>query len=164
MNQDIKDYYDEYIDYNPNTGIAIWKKSPSNRVKVGDEIKSKDNAGYIQVSIKSKMYRLHRIIWFCEKGEIPKQIDHINGIRDDNRMCNLRNVSQQENLKNQKKRCDNTSGYSGISFNKSRNKWRVRIYVDKKEKHLGYFNTIEEAIDVRKQAEVDYGYHCNHGR
>jgi hypothetical protein len=87
-----------------------------------------------------------------------------NGIRDDNRLVNLRDVTHKENLRNQKLSSSNKSGMTGVSWNKALNKWRALITVDYKMKHLGVFINIEDATQARKKAEKKYGYHANHGR
>lgn len=96
---------------------------------------------------------LHRFIMDCQDD---MSVDHINRNKLDNRKCNLRICTRRQNNFNRGIRNDNTSGIIGVSFDKRRNKWRSRIQVDKKEKHLGYFNTVEEAIRARKQAELEY--------
>jgi hypothetical protein len=96
---------------------------------------------------------LHRFIMDCQDDMF---VDHINRNKLDNRKCNLRICTRRQNNFNRGIRNDNTSGIIGVSFDKRRNKWRSRIQVDKKEKHLGYFNTVKEAIRARKQAELEY--------
>jgi hypothetical protein len=96
-------------------------------------------------------------------GVWPTQlIDHINGDRADNRIVNLRQTTQSENMRNRRKSTNNTSGYVGVY--KVGAKWRARISVDSKNMNLGIYDTIEQAVQARKQAEIDYGYHENHGR
>jgi hypothetical protein len=121
--------------------------------------------GYRIVSIDSKRFRAHRIIWLLFNGEMPSSdIDHINGIRDDNRIENLRVVSRSENLKNQKIRSDNKSGVIGVSWGRSNGKWCVRIKSVSKYLYLGSYTDFFEACCVRKSAELRLGYHKNHGR
>ena len=120
--------------------------------------------GYRFGSVLGKNYQAHRLIWLMMTGKWPTQTDHKNGIRNDNRWENLRNVSHTENTRNARKRHDNTSGCSGVTFHKSTNKWQVRIGTGKGPKHLGVFETKDEAIEARKRAERELGYHENHGR
>ena len=97
--------------------------------------------------------RLHRLIMDCPKDMV---IDHINRNRLDNRKCNLRICTMQQNCMNQNKRSNNTSGYTGVLWDKAKNKWTARIKVNYKQIFLGYFNDLEEAIEVRKEAEIKY--------
>ena len=113
--------------------------------------------GYVITDIKStkKHVRLHRFIMDCPDGMV---VDHINHNPLDNRKDNLRVCTQQQNMMNQSKRKDNTSGITGVHWveGKRRKKWVARITVNKKQKTLGYYNTKEEAIEARKQAEIEY--------
>jgi hypothetical protein len=91
------------------------------------------------------------------------EIDHINGNRQDNRIENLRDVPRSLNQRNSKLQNNNRSGVSGVFWRA--NRWEARIYlVSGQRKHLGRFKTFEEAVAVRKQAEMECGYHENHGR
>jgi len=92
------------------------------------------------------------------------EIDHINGIRTDNRLVNLRSVTHRENQKNIKRSTCNTSGRVGVRWEGHRSKWRSAIKVDGREKHLGSFDSFAEASAARKAAEIKYGFHKNHGR
>lgn len=96
---------------------------------------------------------LHRLIMNPTDDLV---IDHINHNPLDNRRCNLRICKQQENIMNKSIQSNNTSGVTGICWIKNRNKWLAQIYVNKKNKFLGYFNTKEEAIEARRQAEIIY--------
>ena len=124
-----------------------------------------DGNGYLQGQIFGTMYKSHRVVWAIVHGEWPAgQIDHINGIRDDNRIENLRSVSAQENSRNKKIPSDNTSGVMGVSWSKRYKKWESYIMADGKSKNLGYFYTKEDAVTARSEAEIKYGFHQNHGR
>lgn len=170
------EYLGECLDYNHDTGILSWKFRPPPHFKnerafkswnarfAGKEaFTSEDSLGYKQGSINNHTYRSHRIIWKLVYDTVPEHIDHINGNRTDNRIINLRSVNQQENLKNQKKRVNNTSGVNGVFWNEKRNCWISAIRFAGKNKHLGCFKNLEDAVDVRKKAEIQYGYHPNHG-
>lgn len=121
--------------------------------------------GYRIGIINQKRLSAHRVAWAIYHGEWPSdEIDHINGNRSDNRIENLRAVSRAENTRNRKLRSDNKSGVHGVYFIASIGKWAARINVNKKERHLGTFETKVEAIKARKEAEESAGYHTNHGR
>jgi hypothetical protein len=97
-------------------------------------------------------------------GEFPEdQVDHIDGNGLNNIWTNLRPVTRGENNKNIRKRADNTSGTTGVYWDKRSRKWQVKIKLLGCYKHLGLFDSKEDAIAVRKAAEVFYGFHENHG-
>lgn len=100
------------------------------------------SCGYIIVSYGGQRMLTHRIIWELHYGPIPAGliIDHINGVRHDNRIENLRLATRAENSRNCTKHRDNTSGFKGVSWNKRQQKWECRIYWGKRFLHLGYFD------------------------
>ena len=124
------------------------------------------HSGYYQVQVDGKLYMVHRVIWCMFNGDIPDghEIDHINHIRDDNRLENLRVVTKQGNKRNRSRNKSNTSGVIGVSRYNPRNKWQSQIKVDGKNIHLGFYDDFDEAVKVRKEAEVKYGFHSNHGK
>ena len=170
--------YDSFhmlIRHEPETGFLFWKPRPRDMFKTEKlytdwnnsyahcrALNSDDGDGYLRGRIFNKFYKAHRVMWIMETNTIPDIVDHIDGIKSNNVFENLRDVSVSENNKNLKRFKTNTSGISGVSF--IRNKWRARIYVDGKEKHLGIFDKKEDAICARVAAEKEYGYHENHGR
>jgi hypothetical protein len=102
--------------------------------------------GYPRGNIYNKPYRAHRVAWALHYGEWPcGEIDHINGIRHDNRICNLRIATGPENSRNLKRRSDNTSGYKGVSKVAATGKWRAYINLNGKQYSLGYYDTAEAA-------------------
>lgn len=149
------------LSYDKNTGIFIWKNIGENKI-AGNVEKEK---GYVRIKINGKNYYAHRLAWLYIYGEMPVvQIDHINHNRIDNRIENLRIATNKVNLKNQSKRKTNTSGANGITWCKRAKKWYATISIDGKRKSLGYHIKFSEAVDARKDAEVLYGYHKNHGK
>ena len=161
-----QEFLKECLHYDSDTGIFTWRVRAANRLKVGDVAGCIDSTtGYIRIKVNGSMYAAHRVAWLYAHGNFPpEQIDHINGIRDDNRIKNLRAVSHQENGRNQSKPKDNKSGVVGVSWRKKDQKWQAQIYVNGKIKHLGHFADFVEAVTVRKQAEKRYGFHENHGK
>ena len=114
---------------------------------------SKDRDGYILNFIQGKVYREHRLIWLYVYGELPNGIlDHINRIKSDNRIKNLRIVSHSENKQNTEKQANNKSGLKGVWFHKNTKKWCSSIQVDKKNYHLGSFLNKEDAYEAYKNA------------
>ena len=91
-------------------------------------------------------------------------IDLINHVRTDNRINNLRVVTSSENQRNVSRRKDNKSGQVGVSWESRRGKWFVRIVTNEGNKFLGYRKELSDAIKLRKEAEIKYGYHVNHGK
>lgn len=136
------------LTYDQSTGLFRWRGSPSNFVKAGRAAGSLTDRGYLRVMLKGKSYLAHRLAWLIVHGEWPRgEIDHINGVRVDNRMSNLRAVSRNENSQNLHKAPSNnkSSGLLGASFVKQCGRWVARIRVDGKRIHLGHFATAEQA-------------------
>jgi len=153
------------LDYNPNTGVFVWRISRVGVLKgtVAGSINKID--GYVKIVFNCKPYKAHRLAWFYVHGIMPpNQIDHINHNRSDNRLVNLRLATNQENCCNISKPINNTSGIIGVYWNKSTNKWRVKIEFNKKQIHIGYFTEFDEAVAARKEAETKLGFHPNHGK
>ncbi len=145
-------------------GKLHWKIKPANRVKIGDEV-GHLSAGYRRFEYKNQQYHVHRVIWEMHKGPIGSglEVDHINHIKNDNRIENLRLISHAENTRNKSIAANNTSGISGVHWNKRLNKWHVQITANGVRKHVGLFNSMEDAITAREQAKSLFGYHKNHG-
>ena len=148
------------------SNVFRWLRPMSNRVSIGSVAGGIHKpTGYRVIGINNVTYREHRLIWLWYYNEWPvDEIDHINGNKLDNRIDNLRAATRQKNAKNQKLRSDNKSGVPGVFFNKQRQKWHAYIKADGKRKHLGYFDKFEDAVAARKAAEIEFGYHPNHGR
>lgn len=153
----------ELLDYDPLKGIFTWKVSPSNNVKVGDIAGKGKGTGYSRVSIDNRSYLTHRLVWLYYFGYMPEEVDHINHDRYDNRFCNLRAVSHLENCRNESKKINNTSGYTGVTWHKRAKKWLAQIMVQGKNRYLGLYKDKEEALRQRKLAELEYGFFKNHG-
>ena len=152
------------LSYDPLTGLFTWiKRRP--KIKVGDIAGNVNKDDYVIICVNLKKYSAHRLAFLYMTGSIPKeQIDHINHNRSDNRWDNLRAVTHLENGKNRSKSERNTSGVTGVSWNKSRCRWVGQICVDGQRIGLGYHVKFSDAVDARKNAEVLYGFHENHGK
>lgn len=153
--------FSHHLRYDPDSGHLFWK-TPGRRRRIGVPVGCLSRDGYLHVGLNKKYYLAHRVSWMLYYGEWPaKHIDHINHLKTDNRIINLRQVSSQENGKNQKFYISNTSGAIGVS--RHYGKWVANITVNGKRIYLGRFMEIEDAIVVRKKAEIKYGFHENHG-
>ncbi|EFI8509594.1 HNH endonuclease signature motif containing protein [Escherichia coli] len=156
--------FSEYFEYH-SEGFLTWKIKPRRGKHIGDVVGS--NCGkYLGTKIKGKGYYIHVIVWVMHNGPIPKgyQIDHLDHNRYNNRIENLRLVTNQENHRNMPIRKDNCSGYTGVRWVIDRGKWSATICIDGKTKHLGLFRDKDDAIAARQEAEIKYGFHPNHGR
>jgi len=161
----------DYLDYNPENGILTWKKKTSiySAIKINQEAgcKRKRTTGdchEVIIVFNQKFYKAHRIAYFIYHGVDPKekQVDHIDGNPLNNKIDNLRLVTNNQNQFNKSFKKNNTSGVVGVCWHKSNKKWRARIYHKNKEISLGYFDDIEEAKAVRVVAEKKYfGKHRN---
>lgn len=153
------------LSYDEQTGEFYWLVKRGRGIKPGDIAGSIAPIGYRLISVNGRFYYAHRLAWLYVFGEWPDgQIDHINGVRSDNRITNLRSVSNRENHKNTKLRSDNTSGVNGVYWSNVRSKWIAQIVDDEKVKFLGAFANLEDAAKARKKAELANGFHPNHGR
>jgi hypothetical protein len=137
----------ELLDYNPDTGTFTWRVDRHVRAKAGDQAGGLDiSLGYWKIGIDGKGYRGHRLAWLHVHGEWPKwQIDHINGVRSDNRIVNLRDVPPLLNKQNRVGPSKAASGFRGVSKMTGCRGWRAEIKVKYKGIHLGIFDTPEEA-------------------
>jgi len=143
------------IDYNEESGVFTWKRRMSQRVRAGDVATGrKTNSGYIQITISGRTFVAHHLAWLYVFGEWTPELDHINGIRDDNRIANLRKVSHAQNCQNKKRYRNNSSGYRGVTWCRKSNKWRAFVTLNKKMTHLGFFNSIDEAKNISDSARA----------
>lgn len=145
----------ELLNYDPLTGIFTWKNPRSPRMKPGDVAGSANNLGYILIYIDGLRYRAHRVAWFVSYGHWPEnEVDHINGIRSDNRIVNLRDVDRSGNMHNASgKLSGNSTGVQGV--HKVKKKYLSAITVNGKRTVLGRFNTLEEAESAYQAAKTE---------
>ena len=158
----------EKLKYDPDTGEFTWLVGRRGTAKAGTiagGISTARGKKYRLIMVDGTRYRAHHLAWLFAHGVMPtNELDHINGDGLDNRISNLRLVSHKENAKNQKKPSNNTSGVVGVYFSKAENKWKAMICVDYKPIWLGTFVEKSEAIKARKEAELEHGFHKNHGQ
>lgn len=139
--------------YDPETGKLFWKFNAKKPFKWNahkayrETFLSKDNEGYLCGNVCGKRYRAHRIAWLIAHGTEPEEVIHINGVRTDNRLENLRGVTKARPQTTRQR--NNTSGHPGVAFHKSTGKFHAYFYQQGKQRSVGYFNTVQEAAAAR---------------
>jgi hypothetical protein len=147
--------------YESDTGKLFWL--PRNGLQSFNARRAETEAftcvsatGYKTGRILGKSRLAHRIAWKLHYGEEPPEnIDHINGVTDDNRIVNLRQAGHDQNTWNQKKRNTNSSGVKGVRWHKASKSWIAVITKNRKDYWLGCFKTKKEAIAARLNAEQE---------
>jgi hypothetical protein len=157
----IPEFVRDLFHYNPETGSVTWKNK-GKRLN-GKEAGNLDKNGYIRIECRGARLCAHRIAWYLYRGEDPpEQIDHINGCRSDNRICNLRLANYNQNLSNSKLSKRNSSGIKGVTFNKACNKWQAQISANNESYYLGCFSDLKEAaIVVSNARKILHGEFAN---
>jgi hypothetical protein len=156
----------ELFSYDPETGLFVRiKKSGKSCSRIGSIVGAIGSHGYFMISIDNTRYLCHRLAFLYMTGNWPlAYVDHIDQNKRNNRFKNLREVSNRENMQNSSIPKHSTTRILGVSYEKRRKCWRATICVDGKQVYLGQFKTPEEAGDARKDANLKYGFHKNHGR
>jgi len=131
------------FDYDPDTGIFRWKVAPGKKIKKGQIAGGINTQGYVRISTKYGLLRAHRLAWYITYGYLPKELDHINHNKSDNRICNLRECTRSQNRANTLPHKNRK--YKGIYFDKRCGKYRVQIGHNNKLYYLGRFDTPELA-------------------
>lgn len=143
----------EVLRYCPESG-NFYHAVARRRIRIGSVAGTVCKAGYVVVSVDGTRVYAHRLAWLFTHGEWPKIIDHINGVRTDNRIGNLRSGEQWQNMANARKRSNNTSGYKGVSFFKRDGTYMAQIKCQGEHRFLGYYRTADEAHKAYCDAAV----------
>lgn len=143
-------------------GHLYWDNPIDKRIKKGQRFGNIDSEGYVRGAIKRKHYREHRLVYQLFHGSVPQQLDHINGVKTDNRIENLRPATPSENLCNKPKQSNNTTGYKGVSYCKRDKRYWARICKDGIKVSLGYFDNPHDAGKAyQKAAKEIHGDFCH---
>lgn len=146
------------LSYDPETGGFTWIVKAANRIVVGAPAGTLKKSGYVDVKIKGRLHKAHRLAWLWSHGYLPEgEIDHINGDKSDNRIANLREVSRQCNSTNKHKYRSNTSGVTGV-YKRRPGVWAAQIRVEGKCIHLGYHRSMVSAAKARLDAEIKHQF------
>lgn len=161
-------YLHEVLEYEESTGVLTWKERPRHHFTRDNEWKtfnirfagkpagSKAKSGHLTIRLDNKLLLCHRVAWKLATGNDPKNlIDHINNKPDDNRIVNLREATHSQNLCNRGATKQNKSGHKRVIWNKKENKWQSNISFNKKQKFLGLFENIDDAIAAYKKASAE---------
>lgn len=158
------------ISYNHENGVLTWLDRPidlfpcertwrgwNQRFSGKPALNGVGSNGYRMGSINYRKYLAHRVAFALHYGRWPKEhIDHANGVRTDNRICNLREASASQNMQNSKAKSRNTSGYKGVTWDKSKGKWQASIRHNGKSKFLGRYDDPKEAFSAYCEAAKRY--------
>jgi hypothetical protein len=160
----------ELLHYDPDTGLFRWREDIDHwraGLPAGTEMRQSQRdtryivlgigttseRRYAYIGIRKAVHRAHRLAWLYVYGEWPaRELDHINGDGCDNRIVNLRLATASENMRNRRRRSDNTSGFKGVSWSKRSGRWIAHIGINRKIIHLGLFDTKEAAAAAYAEA------------
>ncbi len=145
------------VRYEPETGLFYSRVTTCSRRRKGQRLGGLSSRGYLKFTLKGRSYTASRVAWYYMTGRDPKRhIDHINRVKTDNRFANLRLATNAENCRNRKLSKRNTSGFTGVTWDRDAEKWRASIRVDGKLLSFGRFSDINDAMAARRAAELEY--------
>jgi len=154
--------FNEVLEY--RDGELYWKQTLSNVAKAGKPAGCKSSNTYGSITIDKKAYCLHKVVFCMHHGYMPKQVDHIDGNRKNNRIENLRPATNAENSLNRPAQKNSKSGIKNVSWNSQNQKWWVQVTKDKKKVVSEMFDDLELAELVAYEARCKYhGQFANHG-
>lgn len=156
-----------FFEYDPETGAFDRIRFVSNQGVIYERrspVKSRHQFGYYITVVFGKRYRVHHLIFVHMTGEFPTQyVDHIDGDRTNNRWSNLRLATKSENQRNHGVHANSKTGITGVYWYEPLKKFQAQITVNGERIHLGYFESVVDASVARKNADLLYGFHPNHG-
>lgn len=163
--QELINELNSFCKYNHETGELIATRTrQGSHIKINEKLGNLDPDGYLILWVNNRNYFIHRLIWLLTYSKFPKyEIGHRDQNSLNNRLDNLEDITHSVNMKNLTKRYDNTSGVTGVRWDKRKIKWQAQIMFNNKQIHLGYFHNKELAIQARKEAEVKYKFSKIHG-
>ena len=152
----------ELLSYEPETGEFRWRVGRGGTAVAGGRAGCKQTIGYRRIGVAGRMYWEHRLAWLYVNGTWPSdQIDHVNGVKGDNRIANLREATRSENQGNLRQaRSDSKTGLLGVHWNKPNKKFMAQIMFSGKQKYLGLFSTAEQAHQAYLVAKRELHSHC----
>lgn len=139
-------------------GSLFWKIRSAYRIQIGDKVGGTNGSKqpYLRLRIKEHRYLVHRVIYLYHHGYMPDFVDHIDGDIANNNIENLREVSVSQNQLNRKTRSDNILNIKNVRYSKRQKKYAVKLSINKKPKHIGYFKDLELAELVATMAREKY--------
>lgn len=145
----------ELLDYSPSSGVFKWRVAPTGRREIGGVAGCEDRSGYLKIGVDGRLYAAHRLAWLYVYGEWPvPAIDHINGVKTDNRITNLRAAGQDINSQNRRgANRGNTSGLLGVCWSRHHRKWIAQISANGEKVMLGGFDDRRDAYDAYLKAK-----------
>ena len=158
----------ENLSYEPETGLfrRLYTKGGRVRGSVAGSVHTnhKTSKAYVEIKINLKLYKAHRLAFLYMEGVFPpEEVDHINGNGVDNKWSNLRKVTKSENQRNERLSKNNTSGVIGVCFDKQQRRWATYIRNNEGKTCFKRFTDFNDAVKWRRDKEIEYGYHANHG-
>jgi hypothetical protein len=150
-------YVQEHLRYDPDTGLFWWRKPKLGRSLFEPAGCSKKSHQYGRIKIKENIYIMHRIAWFLyyKQDPGPLQIDHIDRDKKNNKISNLRLVTNQQNCFNVGTRSNSTSGVTGVCWHKNKKKWQAYGQLSRSQQYLGTFDSKDDAIAARAAWEQE---------